>query len=178
MPTTLDLPPLLIDPVESRGVILSRCPVASHGKGRGDRNRSLQTRRGRRAWLMKCWAGCDLAAICMAMGLKVSELFDDAPLPHLPRRIQKPPRLDRRRIALDLELHGLLLQERSEKTLQAASGLDCTSWSGDDFDRAVDAVSWAYHAQEWTQVLFAVADQLRERAFAEEQAEKKKKEQR
>ena len=80
----------------------------------------------------------------------------------------KPPRVSRRRIALDFELHAILLQERAEKTFHAASGLDCTSWSGADFDKAMDAVGRAHDDLAYAQVLFDVADDLRLKAFQEE----------
>lgn len=163
----IDLPPLLIDPIERRGVTFSRCPVPSHGKGRGDRNRSLQSRQGSRAWLMKCWAGCDLAAICTAMGLSVSDLFDDARLPRGSLPIPKPARVDRRGIAFQLELHGVLLQTRAEAVLQAASGLYTSHWSDTDFDRAMEAVGRVFDDLRHVETLFAVADSQREKAFKE-----------
>lgn len=163
----LDLPALLVDPVERRGVTLSRCPVSSHGKGQGDRNRSLQTRRGRRGWLMKCWSGCTLAEVCQAMGLRISDLFDDAPLPRNLRQMPKPPRPDRRRIAFALELHGIVLQERAERTLAAAGGLDTSEWSDADFDMAMATVTRAFDDMQHAETLFAVADSQREKAFQE-----------
>jgi putative DNA primase/helicase len=38
---------------------LCRCPLASHGKGAGDRNPSLFVKDGDKAPLFKCFAGCD-----------------------------------------------------------------------------------------------------------------------
>jgi len=38
---------------------LCRCPVPSHGNGKGDRNPSLLIKDGDRAVLLKCFAGCD-----------------------------------------------------------------------------------------------------------------------
>ncbi|MEQ1679272.1 MAG: hypothetical protein ABL950_01500 [Nitrospira sp.] len=163
-----DLHSLLIDPVECRGVTLSRCPVPSHGKGQGDRNRSLQTRRGHRAWLLKCWAGCDLAEVCQAMGLSVSDLFDDARHSRGPRSIPKPPcRPDRRHIAFQLDLHGIALQERAERTLVAAGGLETSHWSDEDFDRALKVLGRAFDDLRHVETLFAVADSQREKAFRE-----------
>lgn len=162
----IDLPTLLLDPIERRGVTLSRCPVPSHGKGYGDRNRSLQTRRGSRAWLVKCWAGCDLAEICQAMGLRISDLFEDTPLPRGSRPIPKPPRRpDRQQIAFQFELRGIVLQERAERTLAAAGGLDTSEWSDADFDMAMATVTRAYENLAHAHRLFDIADGLRERAF-------------
>ena len=38
---------------------LCRCPVPSHGKGRGDRSPSLLVKDGEQTVLFKCFAGCD-----------------------------------------------------------------------------------------------------------------------
>jgi hypothetical protein len=38
---------------------LCRCPVAGHGKGKGDRNLSLFVKDGERAPLVTCFSGCD-----------------------------------------------------------------------------------------------------------------------
>ena len=88
----------------------------------------------------------------------------------------RPPRMDLRQMALELELHAIALQERAEKTLQMASGLDCISWSSDDWDMAWDAVGRAFDDREHAERLFDVADRLREQAFAERLAEQERKE--
>ncbi len=51
---------------------LVHCPVPSHGKGRGDKNRSLSVRDGHSAILFKCHAGClstDALATMSDLGL-------------------------------------------------------------------------------------------------------------
>jgi hypothetical protein len=47
----------------SPGVYLVRCPVPSHGKGRGDRTPSLIVQNGAHTVLFKCFAGCDVRDI-------------------------------------------------------------------------------------------------------------------
>lgn len=42
---------------------LCRCPVPSHGKGKGDRNPSLSVRNGNTRLLVKCFAGCTSDAV-------------------------------------------------------------------------------------------------------------------
>jgi putative DNA primase/helicase len=42
---------------------LCRCPVPSHGQGRGDRSPSLLVKDGTDAVLLKCFAGCDVKDI-------------------------------------------------------------------------------------------------------------------
>jgi hypothetical protein len=43
----------------SDGSYLAPCPVPGHGRGRGDRNPSLQIRDGDSRLLVKCYAACD-----------------------------------------------------------------------------------------------------------------------
>lgn len=45
--------------VPASGGWLCRCPVPSHGQGRGDRNPSLSIRDGDRSLMVKCHGGCD-----------------------------------------------------------------------------------------------------------------------
>jgi putative DNA primase/helicase len=46
---------------------LCRCPVVSHGKGRGDSNPSLLVKNGNHAVLFKCFAGCQVSDIIEAL---------------------------------------------------------------------------------------------------------------
>jgi hypothetical protein len=48
---------------------LCRCPVASHGKGNGDRTPSLLISDGEKALLVKCFAGCEPRDILAALGI-------------------------------------------------------------------------------------------------------------
>src|SRR5919199_599281 len=56
---------------------VARCPCSEHGKGRGDRNPSLSVKEGKdgRA-LIKCFAGCESENVVSALGIKMSELFE------------------------------------------------------------------------------------------------------
>lgn len=47
----------------SGGAYLCRCPLPSHGQGRGDRSPSLLVKDGTDAVLLKCFAGCDVKDI-------------------------------------------------------------------------------------------------------------------
>jgi hypothetical protein len=44
-----------------------------------DQQRSLSISRGDRKWLLKCHAGCEIEEIVSALGLKMTDLFDDPP---------------------------------------------------------------------------------------------------
>jgi putative DNA primase/helicase len=59
---------------------LARCPVPSHGKGRGDRSPSLSIADGdTRKLLVRCFAGCDSRDVLAA--LKQRGFLDDRPRP-------------------------------------------------------------------------------------------------
>lgn len=60
-----------------RGQWSASCPAPSHGKGAGDRAPSLTLSPGTRGaeTVMRCHAGCDLADILEALGLRKADLF-------------------------------------------------------------------------------------------------------
>lgn len=47
---------------------ICHCPVAAHGRGRGDRNPSLSVADGRQGLLVKCFAGCNALDVLAALG--------------------------------------------------------------------------------------------------------------
>lgn len=49
--------------IRARDGYLCRCPVPSHGKGKGDRHPSLSVRDGDYRLLVHCFAGCDAASV-------------------------------------------------------------------------------------------------------------------
>jgi putative DNA primase/helicase len=75
---------------------LCRCPVPNHGKGNGDRNRSLIVKDGERALLFKCFAGCnarDVIDVLRRRGLiDVGSAGNLSRCPRHRRRRQYPPR--------------------------------------------------------------------------------------
>ena len=46
-----------------------------------DSSPSLQIVRGDKAWLVKCWSGCDIKDICKALEINVSDLWFDGSTP-------------------------------------------------------------------------------------------------
>lgn len=140
-----------------------------HGLCHGSkRNRDLSIRLTSDRILLHDFTGCELSSICHALGIRLRDLFFDAPVPRASRATPKPPRVDRRQIAYRLELQGLLLGARADAVFWAAGGLDTSRWSDTDFDVAMDAVGRAYDDLRHAVVLFDVADSQRERAYAEE----------
>lgn len=63
----------------SDGSWLTRCPVPTHGRGRGDRSPSLAVRDGRDQLLVKCFSGC--AAPAVLAELRRRGLLGGAPAP-------------------------------------------------------------------------------------------------
>jgi putative DNA primase/helicase len=67
---------------------LCHCPVSSHGRGRGDRNRSLSLRDGDSALLVHCFANCDRIDVLDALRRRgLLHVRDDAHAQH-----RTPPR--------------------------------------------------------------------------------------
>jgi len=60
---------------------LVRCPVPTHGKGKGDRRPSLSVRDGDHELLVRCHAGCDARDVLDALRRR-GLLEDRAPSPH------------------------------------------------------------------------------------------------
>jgi hypothetical protein len=68
---------------------MCRCPVPSHGNGKGDRNPSLLVKDGDRAPLFKCFAGCDVRDVLAE--LRARGLLDGAGIPAAcARRLPEP----------------------------------------------------------------------------------------
>jgi len=55
------------------------CPVSNHGKGRGDRSKSLSVQDTGEKLLFHCFTGCPLEEILRALGLTVSDIFAEEP---------------------------------------------------------------------------------------------------
>ena len=119
--------------------------------------------------LLHDFAGCTPRKIVAALGLELKDLFAGAPLPKGKRPTPQPAKVNRRSIALQFEVYGVLLKDRAEAVLQAASGLDAMAWSDHDFDVAMGAVVKAQDDRTHAAVLFDVADSQREKAFQGEQ---------
>ena len=68
---------------------LCRCPVTSHGQGRGDRNPSLSVSNGDKGLVFYCFAGCEKRSIQAALGLlNLDQSRQSVPY----SRSAKPPR--------------------------------------------------------------------------------------
>lgn len=158
----------LLEGIQERGLgrWSAKCPAHA------DRSPSLSIREGERGVLLRCWAGCSLAEICAALGVKVADLFHDSE--RAERSRQRVPRksahVDLRRTAFDFELHALALSERAESVLAAATGVDVSQWSDEDMGRVFGAVADAYADRARATLLAQVAFGLRTRAIERERS--------
>ena len=97
---------------------MARCPAHD------DKSPSLSVRVGDEAILMKFWAGCELQSVTDAMGLKVSDLFYDAPPAHGLRVVIRPAHVDRVRIAFNFEMAAVDYRVRSSSFFRQVEHLD------------------------------------------------------
>lgn len=137
----------------------SRCP------GHPDTNPSLSIAEGDRGLLLKCWAGCTLDAITSALGIRVADLFFDAPTTHGHRPTPKPGRIDRIALPFQFELAALDRRLRAKRVKQAIQNISLNELTDNDLDRLMGAVGRTYADLERAELLEAVADDVRFQAF-------------
>ena len=100
--------------------------------------------KGDRGILLKCWIGCELATICAAIGIRVANLFFDAPdTDHETIRQRKAERQQREARKMRIEnSYGLTTDARreAEKFLEHCRGLDPSTLSPENFDSLMHTV--------------------------------------
>lgn len=117
--------------------------------------------------VLNCFAGCSVESICQSLGLTVADLFQDRPLDGLARPLRLPPvqRSPRKR-AFAYDLHALDLRRQAEKILAASTNCtDCDTWTNDERELAMKAVSRAYAYHERAQFCESYADHVREQDY-------------
>lgn len=133
-----------------------------------DRSPSLGVMEGEEGRIvLNCFAGCTKESICAALGIQMSDLFADTRLTgYAELRLRLPAKHSPRKLAFAFELHALDLQQQADKILAAAAECDdCDTWTHDDRDLAMQAVSRAYDYRERAQFCESYADHLREREY-------------
>lgn len=113
--------------------------------------------------VLNCFAGCQPRAICGALGLTLADLFQDRPLIGTPQPLPRPQiKHNTRTKAFAYELHALDLRLKAEQILAAAKNCaDCETWTPEERDLAMKAVSHAYVYQERATWCEGYADYLR-----------------
>lgn len=81
--------------------------------------------------------------ICQALGLRVSDLFDDVSTPRGSRPRPKPRKLDRVAVAFQFDLGALDLRLRAQKFMEAAKGSDVAALDEGALDRALACIAQA-----------------------------------
>jgi hypothetical protein len=146
---------------------VSRCPAHSDGSP------SLSIREAEDGRiLLHCFAGCTVDEICNALDLTVADLFPRRVGDNF-NRVRVPPGkpyLGWESTAWRLKFHALLLWLRADAVLQAAKGLDTSSWSEAENDVAMRAVHKAARDIARADILEEVACRLRARGLAKEGA--------
>lgn len=138
-----------------------RCPAHA------DTNPSLGVMEGDEGRIvLNCFAGCRPEDICSALGLRLADLFQDAPSngairpqPHARRRSLKD-------LSFEYEIHALDLTLAADRILLAARACeDCDTWTDDERDLAMKIVAQAYRYHTRASWCREYADHLRERAY-------------
>jgi len=150
--------------IRSTGNWSAKCPAHP------DRSPSLSIAEGQKGVLLKCWAGCTLEEITTSLGLRVADLFSDAPLGKSRRAISQTPRIDPRALAFRFELYALDLWLRAELVLNTLKSLGQMTVSDVDLDRLMGVVASAYRDQERAELFEQIIDSLRWKTFLEREA--------
>jgi len=114
---------------------VSRCPAHN------DHTPSLSVSEGDRGLLIRCWAGCELSAICEAIGVKPKNLFYDTGGPVDRDAIRRNQ--NRRRAAQAMQRASGKRADafrEAEAVIRAATNLDISKWSGEQLDAVLNRV--------------------------------------
>ncbi len=114
---------------------MARCPAHD------DHTPSLSVSEGDRGLLLRCWVGCELSAICAAIGITTRQLFfdDNGPLDRVAiRRHQARRQAERsRQRARGKRVDAL---REAGAVIRAATGVDISEWPDEQLDAALTLV--------------------------------------
>ena len=110
-----------------------------------DRTPSLSVKEGERGILLRCWAGCSLHEICMALGFKVKDLFYDSDHNLSRDEIQQRQRERERRNRLrhlEYRQRGTQIDatREAERFLASAKNIDIAGWGPQQFDEEMEVI--------------------------------------
>lgn len=123
-----------------RGYV-ARCPAHE------DKSPSLTIQAGDKGLLLKCWAGCELAAITEKLGLEIKDLFYDSLSDPRQRRdaMQRRARQQTaQRVAEKARGRKNDLLRHAEYLVQSARGINIEAWSPAQLDTRLNRVADAY----------------------------------
>ncbi len=133
-----------------------------------DKNPSLGVMEGDGGRIvLNCLAHCENKDIVTALGITMADLFPDRPLDGHARPLRLPPvKPAPRKLAFAFELHALDLKLQAEKILAASKDCEeCDTWTDEDRDLAMKAVSRAYIYLERAHFCESYADHVREQDY-------------
>lgn len=119
----------------------ARCP------GHADQSPSLTVAEGDRGLLLKCWAGCSLKEITVAMGLSIHDLFYDVPSDDSQRRETARRRAQERatrEAAYQAAGRRMDALRQAEYLVSSARRISIDRWSHQQLDAALDRLAEAY----------------------------------
>jgi hypothetical protein len=154
-----------LDGVRSRGTgkWSARCPAHQ------DKSPSLSIHEGERGVLVKCFAGCTVTDITGALGLRLADLFFDAPCKPGARPALRPVRVGRVAVAFQFDLAALDLRQRAERVVAAGQSIDLSTLDDAALDTALDLMAHIYIDLERADLFEAVADHVRTKEYHHEQ---------
>lgn len=114
--------------------------------------------------VLHCLAGCENRDIVLALGLTLADLFPDQVLQGHAKPLRLPPvKASPIALAFAYDLHAHDLKAQADKILELAGRCtDCETWTVDDLDSAMNAVSRAYAYRERAEFCEDYADHVRE----------------
>ena len=133
--------------------------VRPRGQGRwaatcpahADKSPSLSVKEGERGLLLRCFAGCELPAICDALNIELRDLFFDAAIDPRAREDRALRRLERER---QREAEGRRIDRlrEAEYLVRSAMNIDISQWTDDQLDQSLNALAGAYELLEKEEV--------------------------
>ena len=144
--TATELLPLLygVRPRNS-GKWISRCPAHE------DRSPSLTIAEGERGLLLKCWAGCTLQEITVALNVSIKDLFFDTARTTgerrqaIEQRRQAKAREQAAHLANGLRMDAL---REAEALIHSACGISIEQWPNGKLNMALERLAEAYQLLE------------------------------
>ena len=140
-----------------KGKWVSLCPAHD------DHSPSLTIGEGERGFLLRCWAGCSLDEICVALGIRKCELFYDHGMPPSERR-SLPPRLRRfnwRGMSHDLEFASESHWLRSQAIFESTRKIDLRTLNDEELDATWKCLAVGFHSLQVSENLKSTAFKLR-----------------
>ena len=112
-----------------------------------DKSPSLGISEGERGVLLKCWAGCGLAEICAALGIKQADLFFKSRIDPQSRHVIQQRRQRERR---EHDAMGKTIDacRQAEDYIGSRRGLDISQWRPQRLDEELTALAAAYSILE------------------------------